>query len=511
MTVTAEMKSSRRLAPGRAGRRRRSLLSIVVGLAATLSGEAVGQREPDRAPNIVLIVVDDLGYGELGSYGGREIPTPHIDTLARRGVRFTNGYVTASFCAPARAALMTGRYQSRYGFERVPIGAENLQPGVGVPIGERMLPGVLRDHGYATALVGKWHLGATAPFHPLRRGFDEFFGFLLEGHYYVPHPWNGTTTWLRRTALPEGGTGRWTSANGRIIWSTHLGHNEPDYNADNPLLRDSQPVTETENLTDAFTREAIDFVQRRREQPFFLYLAYSAVHSPMQADDRWLARFSHITDIHRRIFAAMLAQLDDNIGRLLATLERNGVAENTLIVFLSDNGGATAELTSSNHPLRGGKGDLWEGGVRVPFLISWPQRLPRDATFDAPVSALDVFDTALAASGIATDSLPSRDGVDLLPYLTGQRSGDPHEVLYWRMPMLGHEQAARGTIPAAALRKGPWKIVRPAPTRKNASRWHLFNLDRDIAEAHDLAQTEPARLAELRAVWEEIDRQMPPP
>src|SRR5690606_38347823 len=142
---------------------------------------------------------------------------------------------------------------------------------------------------------------------------------------------NGTTTWLRRTALPEGGTGRWTSANGRIIWSTHLGHNEPDYNADNPLLRDSQPVTETENLTDAFTREAIDFVQRRREQPFFLYLAYSAVHSPMQADDRWLARFSHITDIHRRIFAAMLAQLDDNIGRLLATLERNGVAENTLI------------------------------------------------------------------------------------------------------------------------------------------------------------------------------------
>ena len=269
---------------------------------------------------------------------------------------------------PRRARRCSpGRYQTRFGFEFNPIGAQNAALGVGLPAAEKTIAERLRDAGYATALVGKWHLGGTAPFHPQRRGFDEFFGFLHEGHYYVPPPWQGVTTFLRRKALPDSSAGgRWTSPDGRIIWSTHMGGNEPEYDADNPLLRGSQPVNEKDNLTDAFTREACDFISRHRSQPFFLDLAYNAVHSPMQGSDAYLAKFAHIPDIHRRIFAAMLAQMDDGLGRVLAALRENGVEENTLVLFLSDNGGPTRELTSSNAPLRGEKGELSKAASACP-------------------------------------------------------------------------------------------------------------------------------------------------
>lgn len=306
-------------------------------------------------PNIVLVVADDLGYGELSCYGGRDIPTPNLDQLATGGAKFTSGYVTAPFCAASRAALLTGRYQTRFGFEFNPIGAKNAAPGIGLPIEEKTLADRLRDVGYATALIGKWHLGGTAPFHPQRRGFDEFFGFLHEGHYFVPAPWNDVTTWLRRKPLPDSSQGRWTSPDGRIIWSTHLKNNEPDYNADNPILRGSQPIDEQANLTDAFTREACDFIHRHRQQPFFLNLSYNAVHSPMQATDEYLGKHADIADIHRRIFAGMLSHLDDSLGQVLGQLQVSGIEERTLVFFLSDNGGPTKELTSSNAPLRGGK------------------------------------------------------------------------------------------------------------------------------------------------------------
>ncbi|MBL6766117.1 MAG: sulfatase [Verrucomicrobiae bacterium] len=449
-------------------------------------------------PNIVVLLADDLGYGELGCQGNPEIPTPHIDSLAADGVRFTQGYVTAAFCAASRAGLLTGRYQTRFGFEFNPIGARNEEPDAGLPTSEKTLADLLVDSGYVTALVGKWHLGGTARYNPIRRGFDEFFGFLHEGHYFVPPPYREATTWLRRKVLPGGGEGRWTSADGRLIYSSHMGNTEPDYDADNPIYRAGQPVEEREYLTDAFTREAVDFIDRNHDKPFYLHLAYNAVHSPMQGAARYMSKFSHIKDIQRRIFAAMLANLDDSVGTVLNQLRKHGIEENTLIFFLSDNGGPTRELTSSNLPLRDGKGSVYEGGLRVPFIARWKGRLPAGKTYDHPVSSLDIFGTATALAGARLDQHKTYDGVDLMPHLTGKKSGRPHEQLFWRIGK------------RAAVRIGDWKLLRN-PSRGQGEQWQLYNLSKDLSESADLASSEPARVAEMRRAWETINSEMVEP
>ncbi len=462
-------------------------LAILLLCAALGHAAAAAPR-----PNIVVLLADDLGYGEPGCYGGADIPTPHIDSLARDGARFTAGYVTAPFCAASRAALLTGRQQTRFGFEFNPLGARNEEPGVGLPKTERTLADRLRETGYATACIGKWHLGGTAEFHPQRRGFDEFFGFLHEGHFYVPVPWDRHVTWLRRRTLPDGGEGRWTAPGGRVIWSTHMGRNEDDYDADNPVLRSGQPVDERENLTDAFAREAEGFIERHRHQPFLLYLAFNAVHSPLQADDRHLRRFRHIDDIQRRIFAAMTSHLDDAVGRVLARLRTCGVEENTIVVFLSDNGGPTRELTSSNRPWRGEKGQLLEGGIRVPFILRWLGRVPAGREEARMVSALDIVPTALAAAGAPVPA--GLDGVDLVPRLAAGDATPIHSNLYWRV---GGQ---------AAFRSGDWKIH-----RTRGGPWQFYDLARDPGETGDLAAAEPAKLAELGAAWLALDAQMVEP
>lgn len=463
----------------------RLLIPLFCALLGTL--HAADGKAP--RPNMLFIVADDLGYGELGCYGGKEIPTPNIDALAAGGARFTNGYVTAPFCAASRAALLTGRYQTRFGFEFNPIGAKNAAPGIGLPVEEKTVADRLRDSGYATGLVGKWHLGGTAPFHPQRRGFDEFFGFLHEGHYFVPPPWEGVTTWLRRKTLPDGGKGRWTSPDGRIVWSTHLGTNEHEYDTDNPLLRSSQPVVEKANLTDAFTREACDFIRRQKAQPWFLYLAYNAVHSPMQGADAYMAKFAHIEDIHRRIFAAMLAHLDDGVGKVLAQLRESGVEGHTLIVFLSDNGGPTKELTSSNAPLRGGKGELWEGGIRVPFIVSRTGSI-KPRVIATPVSSMDATATALAIAGAfppqhSAKATGTLDGINLLPLLSDKAIENPDRTLFWRV---GKKNA---------LRRGDWKLIR------DGKEWQLYDLAHDISETTDLAAKEPVRVQQMSALWDQ--------
>ncbi|MBX6316471.1 MAG: sulfatase, partial [Isosphaeraceae bacterium] len=419
----------------------------------------------------VLIVADDLGYAELGCQGATDIRTPNIDTIARDGVRLTNGYVSAPVCSPSRAGLMTGRYQQRFGHEFNAIGAQNRQDGVGLPLSEKTIADRLHAVGYATGLVGKWHLGGTAPYHPQRRGFDEFFGFLHEGHFYV-----------------EG-------QHAPVV--SHLRVNEPPYDRDNPILRGTRPVENPGYLTETLTREAIAFLERHADRPFFLYLAYNAVHSPMQARPEDVRRFPAIADEHRRVFAAMLASLDDGVGAVLAKLHDLGLERQTLVVFLSDNGGPTAELTSRNDPLRGGKGQLYDGGIRVPLLLRWPGHLPAGAVYEPPVIALDLLPTFLAAAGVKPTDADRLDGVDLLPYLAGRSDGDrpPHDRLYWRY-------GGR-----AALREGRWKLVRDGGRKP----WELYDLTRDPGEQHDLAAREPAVVERLQAAWAAWNAPLAPP
>lgn len=445
-------------------------------------------------PNIIVLLADDLGYGELGCQGNSSIPTPHIDSIATGGVRFTSGYVTAPNCSPSRAGLLTGRFPTRFGHEFNPIGAQNEDPTFGLPLNQTTIADALQAAGYVTGIVGKWHLGGAAAYHPYRRGFDEFFGFTHEGHYYVPPPWNGVTTMLRRKVLPGGGEGR--RHFGHIVYSTHLAYNEPDYDANNPIVRGSQPASETAYLTDAWTREAVDFIGRHRDNPFFLLVSYNAVHSPLQGADSYMKRFAHIEDIQRRIFAAMLANLDDSVGAVLNKLREERLERDTLVVFLSDNGGPTRELTSSNLPLRGEKGQMYEGGIRVPFLMAWPGRLPAGETYSEPVSSVDLYATALAIAGADAD--PRSDGVNLLPYMNGEKPGPPHETLYWR-------QGAK-----TAVRVGSWKLVRHG-RRDNPEQWELYNLASDLSEMNNVAAEFPDKVEELAAIWNQLDAEMADP
>ena len=328
----------------------------------------------------------------------------------------------------------------------------------------------------------------------MRHGFDEFFGFLHEGHYFVPEPVEGVTSMIRKKVLPGLQKGRWTSRDGKTIYTSHMNHDEPDYNANNPIVRSSQLVDEKEYLTDAFTREAVDFINRNEDRPFFLTLAYNAVHSPLQGLDEDLEKFKHIEDMQRRIFAAMVHNLDENIGRLSKCLKDKKLEANTVIFFLSDNGGPTKELTSSNLPLRGGKGNLYEGGIRVPFFMKWSGNLDAGQVYRKPIISTDIYATIAVLSGNKVDSKLKRDGVDLVPYLKGQKSGNPHESLYWRF------------LHRSAFRKGDWKLV-----NMGKFGWELYNLKEDIGESQNLAKKNPDKLNELIKEWQKVNFEMVDP
>jgi arylsulfatase A-like enzyme len=413
-------------------------------------------------PNIIVILADDMGYADIGAHSCKDIPTPHIDRIASRGVRFTDGYANGSFCTPTRAALMSCRYQHRYGIEDL---------GGPLPGQAQTLPQRLKATGYATGMVGKWHLGSTAGFTPVDRGFDEFFGFVGGGHQYITQP---------------GGKG--------------------EYNA--PILRNREPVDEQRYLTDAFGEEAAAFVERQRasKKPFFLYLAFNAVHAPLQANEKYRARFPGITDPKRQTYAAMLSAMDDAIGLVLTKLEQTGKLNQTLIVFTNDNGGPTTRNAvngSLNTPLRGSKCETFEGGIRVPMLMQWPGVIGPGTTYSQPAISFDISATALAAAGVEATAI---DGVDLLPFVKGDKSGAPHDILFWRSRTMSNNYGAR---------QGDWKYVHSTegdaatgPKQKPA-RDMLFNLATDISEQHDLAGEQPAKLAELKrlyTVWsEEVD------
>jgi arylsulfatase A-like enzyme len=437
---------------------------LVLALAAL---GCVTQPAAADKPNVIVIVSDDQGYHDLGVQGCKDIPTPHIDSIAKNGVRCTNGYVSHPYCSPTRAGLMTGRYQQRFGHEFNPGPPTDKAPDVGLPLSETTFADRMRAAGYKTGIVGKWHLGhADDKFHPLNRGFDEFFGFLGGSHSYV---------------RPGAGVAG--------------------------IFRGRDQVDEKEYLTDAFAREGAAFIDRHAKEPFFLYWAFNAVHGPLDAAERYKDRFAGITDPKRKTYATMLTALDDAVGKGLAKLKEHGLEGNTLIFFCSDNGGPTAVNASDNSPLSGVKGTTWEGGVRVPFLVQYPGKLPAGKVYDQPVIALDIQPTALAAAGVAAKPEWKFEGVDLLPYLTGAKADAPHAALYWRF---GGQWAVRA---------GDWKLAKTAPGRDRneaggaASRREkatvegakLFNLKDDVGEKEDLAAKNPEKVKELTALWQKWD------
>ena len=438
-------------------------LSLGLALPGT-TGFAAGRPKP----NVLLIVADDLGFADLGFQGGKDIPTPHLNGLAKGGVRCTNGYVSGPYCSPTRAGLLTGRYQQRFGHEFNP--GEGDGGKAGLPLSETTLGDRFKSAGYATGLVGKWHLGGAPEYRPRRRGFDEFFGFLGGAHPYI--------------------TGQGA-----------------------PIYRGDEVVIEKEYLTDAFAREAVSFVSRHKDHPFLLELAFNAVHTPMQATDNRLAKFAGIADPTRRTYAAMLSALDEAVGKVLETIREAGLEEDTLIIFFSDNGGPTMLGTtingSKNDPLRGSKRTTLEGGIHVPFVASWKGKIPAGSTYDKPIIQLDVLPTALAAANVTAQSDWKLDGVNILPALKGEAVGPPHDALFWR---LGEQ---------SAIRQGDWKLVRydaaldtpgvRSVGKPQVTAPRLYNLAHDIAESDDLAAKNPEKLSELLGVWKTWNAELAAP
>jgi len=423
------------------------------------------------APNVLVILSDDAGYADFGFTHAHAtrladgnpnadskplVPTPNLDRLAARGVVCTQAYVTASTCTPSRMGLMSGRYQQRFGAEcNVPT---KPTPGftkedLGLDTSQSTMGTKMAAAGYRTMAIGKWHLGELPKYHPNERGFDEFYGFLGGSRTYWP------------VAKPR-----------------HA----------NAIRRNDDPVNEIESieyLTDDLTDAAIEFMARDDEKPFFIYLAYNAVHSPFEATEEDLEQVGVISPPVRQKVAAMTKSMDDNIGRMMNHLEENGLADKTLVVFLNDNGG-TQGNAHDNGDLRGFKGTYWEGGIRIPMIVSWPDRLPQGTSYDHPVSALDLMPTCLAASDrLATTTTPM-DGVNLLPFLCGESNTPPHEFLFWRFWRI------------AAVRHGKWKLIRVAEnplseTRELLAPLMLFDLENDPTETSNVARTHPDQTNDL--------------
>lgn len=449
----------------------RALAAIAIPLTIACDVHQTGHAQTQR-PNILLIVSDDLGYADVGVYGSRDIPTPNIDRIAREGIRFTNAYVSGPYCSPTRAGLMTGRYPQRFGFEFNPFGS----PDTGLPLTEITMADRLKAAGYRTALFGKWHLGSSNRLHPMRRGFEEFYGFLGGDHSYMD-----------------------------------VAHINPSTKMPDPLLDGMQPVSSVTYLTDALGDRAAGYIKQHASEPFFLYLAFNAPHTPMEAPEKYLARFPNIADPQRRTYAAMVSAMDDAIGKTLAAVRDQNLEQKTLVIFLNDNGGPTMPTTTvngaNNRPLRGSKRQTWEGGIRVAFAMSWKGQLAAGRVDDRPVIQLDVLPTALAAARVAAN--PSEfDGVNLLPFLTGTEKGAPHDALYWRLG--GMMAVRRGDWKLVKTRDGPFVDVDPSALG-DLSEAGLYNLAEDIGETRDRAAERPDKVKELSDLWQQWNRQLAKP
>ena len=428
--------------------RRRDFLKNCMAVTAggfLLPEHTLASRSSNR-PNIVLIVSDDQGYADASCYDHpKEVGTPNIDRLAAEGVRLTNGYASAYVCAPTRAGLLTGRYQQRFGFY---TGGDSR---VGLPTGEITIADLLKKAGYATGVVGKWHVGLEPKYRPLKRGFDEFYGFLGHGaHDYFD---------LKIT---------------------------DEYTS---IYRNDKPVNDTGYLTDNLAREAVSFIERHSKRHFFLYLPFNAVHWPLQAPPESIKRFNTPQE-GRDIYLAMLGSMDQAIGKVLDALKRTGADDNTLIIFFSDNGGAKKNF-ADNGVLREYKQTVYEGGIRVPFIVRWPGTLPKAAVCNEPVISLDVLPTICAAAGVQLPADRTYDGKNMLGALRGQAKEPLHKVLFWYD---GADQWA--------VRTGRWKLL----SRNGSS--ELYDLDADIGEKHNLATEQPQVVNRLKALYDNWQSQL---
>lgn len=384
-------------------------------------------------PNVIVLLVDDAGYADFGFAGCEDLKTPNIDKLAANGVRFTDAHVTATVCGPSRAGLIIGRYQQRIGFECNPS-----NDTIGVDLNETTIADAMKKAGYTTAAFGKWHLGFNEPYRPNNRGFDYFWGFLSGGRSYFPNK-----------AQDKPG-------------HTHS-------------VRENDTHTTFEGyITDILGEKAVEFIDLNKEKPFFMYWAPNAPHTPMEATEEDLALFEGHP---RQLLAAMTWALDRAVGNIIDKLEEEGLLDNTLIFFLSDNGGAHNNQ-SSNYPLKGFKGNKYEGGHRVPFLVHWPKKLQGNKVFDGLSSSLDIYATSIAVAGLEQDNI---DGVNLIPYLTGEKEGNPHEKLFWRKDKM------------AAVRIGDYKMIRVEDLGVR-----LYNIKSNLQESDDLSSTEKTLLDSLQ-------------
>jgi arylsulfatase A-like enzyme len=477
---------------------------------------AAAQAAQDRAakPNFIVILIDDLGYRDVGVYGCKDIPTPQIDSLARHGMRFTNGYSACPVCTPARAALLTGRYQQRYGLEWV-ISPDHRtgKTKFGLDVREKTLADLLRQQGYVTGILGKWHLGDQPQYFPTRRGFDYFYGYLQWGHYYLnpspqelAHPTDPWILWCESQGGPETARYMIDVSNG-------------------PVYRNQQVAGFQGYLTDVLNREAVEFIERNKDRPFFLYLAHAGQHVPVQATEKYLSRFPNLSDVEqRRTYAAAMSAIDDGVGQILAKLREDGLEKNTVIFFTSDNGGPSywkprpeildvikagtplgaprkgekldfREVSrrfqrsiggngSVNLPLSFGKGILYEGGVRVPLIVQWPGVVAPGKVSEAVISHLDILPTCVAAAGGKLPADREYDGSDLRGYFAGQAGDWTDRPMFWRVWR------------DRAVRMGKWKLVWTG----NASP-RLYDLTADIEEEKDLAAQQPTIVAKMQEAW----------
>ncbi len=473
---------------------------LIVMACAAMGPTATMARAAKDRPNVIVILADDLGYNDISLHGNNMLSTPNIDSLAADGARFTRGHTTNATCSPSRAGMITGRHQQRFGYEFVVIpplfvrafdGTLGEEQGniiidippekrvpaaeMGVPTSEITLAEVLKQHGYRTGVIGKWHMGSAKKFQPANQGFDHFVGFYPGAALFDERddpdvvnaklPWDGIDQFLWRALS-------------------------------NSLIRNGQSFQPDKYMTDVFADEGVQFIEENSDRPFFLYMAFNAPHTPLQAPRRLYDKLSHIEDHKTRVYCAMIESVDEAVGKLLAKLKESGLDENTLVVFSSDNGAAPyTRIPHCNLPFRGSKATYYQGGVVVPFLVRWPKVIKPRTVIDAPVSLLDIFPTAVAAAGAKLPSDRTIDGVSLLPLLRGEVAERPHRALVWRS---GKYKAVLAGEYRLQLDETQGKVM-------------LYNIQDDVGERTNLADAMPEKVSELKSLIRRAEQEFVEP